>query len=274
MKELYEEIFLTLGKKANTLNYLVTYFEDYTDCESNLPTPTIPINFSKFHNLKLLKIYNYYLRFENQIQSSCYKNLRTLQVNYIQISTTICVIKNCEGHLRKILVNSYDKSDNYYEESLLLIRTVYEYCPLVEYLSLSFPKSTIHFVEFEKLLKACLNLKSLLLKINCYYHDAKSREKASLEIGKELSRILIKSAPDNLREIRLTDTNKIKFSLETLDAFLDNWRGRTPLSIIISDPLYKKEEYMEILNKYMDDGVIKEFKIGYSACWSYLSFED
>ncbi|CAG8458423.1 6644_t:CDS:2 [Funneliformis mosseae] len=51
---------------------------------------------------------------------------------------------------------------------------------------------------------------------------------SKLESGEELSRVLIKSAPDNLREIRLVEMVShrygITFSLETLDAFLDNWR--------------------------------------------------
>ncbi|CAG8434032.1 9719_t:CDS:1 [Funneliformis mosseae] len=253
-------MFLTLEKKANTLNYLVLGIEDHNDYEANTMI-TIPINFSKFHNLIMLKYKFYWPRFEHQIQTSCYQNLRTLHVNYIHISTIICVIKNCKGHLRKILVDEYDKRDNNYQESLLLIRTVYEYCPLVEYLSLAFPKSTNHFVELEKLLKTCLKLNSLLLKIACSYHDEKSLEEARLETGEELSNLLIKSTPDNLREIRLGEmvshTYGVKFSLETLDALLDNWRGR---SIITSDESYKKEEYMEIINKYMDDGVIKKFK--------------
>ncbi|CAG8565747.1 5489_t:CDS:1 [Funneliformis mosseae] len=273
MKELYEVIFLTLEKKANTLNYLVTNFEDYNiyEGESRPEPPPIPINFSKFHNLKMLKIKMYYLEFENQIQNSCYQNLRTLHVNYIPISSTICVIKSRKGHLREILVDGYDTEDNYDQDSLLLIRTVYEYCPLVEYLSLAFLISTIHFAEFEKLLKTCLKLKALLIRIDCYYHGVKSKEEASLEIGEELSRLLIKSAPVNLREIRLwkySSSCGIKFSLETLDAFLGDWRGRTPLSIFTSDSSYKKEEYIKIINKHIDDGVIKEFKCGdYSANW-------
>ncbi|CAG8719297.1 11257_t:CDS:1, partial [Funneliformis mosseae] len=54
-----------------------------------------------------------------------------------------------------------------------------------------------------------------------------------LEIGEELSRLLIKSASDNLREIRLGEMVAhcygVKFSLETLDAFLLGSFVRLPL---------------------------------------------
>ena len=56
-----------------------------------------------------------------------------------------------------------------------------------------------YFTEFEKLLKVCQNLKSILLiiiPINI------------LEYEKELLRILIRSAPTNLREIRFFDNFK------------------------------------------------------------------
>ena len=51
-----------------------------------------------------------------------------------------------------------------------------------------------------------------------------------------------------------------KFSLKTLESLLESWRNRSVLSIITSDPDYNKEEYLEIINKYKNDGVIKDFK--------------
>ena len=51
-----------------------------------------------------------------------------------------------------------------------------------------------------------------------------------------------------------------KFSLKTLESLLESWKGRTALSFITSDQIYKREEYMEIINKYKNDGVIIDFK--------------
>ncbi|PKC11890.1 hypothetical protein RhiirA5_353654 [Rhizophagus irregularis] len=76
--------------------------------------------------------------------------------------------------------------------------------------------------------------------------------------GEELLKILIRSAPNNLREIRFFDNFKI--SLEILGSFLEGWRGRPSLSILTSDPVYEGENYINLVKKYKDDGVIKDFR--------------
>src|SRR5207249_6399392 len=136
-------------------------------------------------------------------------------------------IKNSGGHLKRISLNPYDRyynEDNFYDNSLLFIRNIYKYCPSIEFLSLEFPSSKEHFTEFEKLLKVCQNLKSLLLIID------KVETTTNEEIGEELLKVLIRSAPTNLKELRFF--NDFKFSLEALEAFLGKWRGRPALSIL------------------------------------------
>ena len=84
-----------------------------------------------------------------------------------------------------------------------------------------------------------------------------------LSNGKELLKVLIRSAPTKLRELRLY--NHFKFSLESLEKFLEEWRGRPALSILTSDSIYKGENYIKLINKYKNDGIIKDFK-----CKSYI----
>ncbi|CAG8450210.1 13510_t:CDS:1 [Funneliformis mosseae] len=89
-----------------------------------------------------------------------------------------------------------------------------------------------------------------------------SVEEEKFESGEKLSRALTQSAPDNLTEIRFGEIfpySGFKFSLKTLDTFFDNWRGRKALSMYACDLEYKKVEYAEIIKKYIDEGVIKEF---------------
>ena len=74
----------------------------------------------------------------------------------------------------------------------------------------------------------------------------------------ELLRILIRSAPINLREIRLFDY--ITFSLEILGEFFEKWRGRHSLSILTCDSTYIRNDYVELIEKYKNDGVIKDFR--------------
>ena len=75
----------------------------------------------------------------------------------------------------------------------------------------------------------------------------------------ELLRILSSSAPKNLREIRLFDY--VTFSLQTLGEFFEKWRGRHSLSILTCDSTYIKNDYryVELIEKYKKDGVIKDF---------------
>jgi len=88
--------------------------------------------------------------------------------------------------------------------------------------------------------------------------EFKSYEEKLLQYGEKLSKALIEFAP-NLRIIKFSGYD-FKFSLKTLEFLLENWKGQTAISIITSDPVYEKEEYMKIINKYKNDGVIKDFK--------------
>jgi hypothetical protein len=257
--DIYEETFLALAKKADTLTHFITNFQE--EYEFTFPSRIL----SEFHNLKTLKlnfhpIFDY--SYDEQLKSSDYPNLETFQLDDITlISTVACIIKNSGGHLRRILVNNYDVvEDNFNEESLILINAVYEHCPLIEYLSLAFPSSDDHFVEFEKLLKHCQKLRVLAISISNVNEISKSPEKMSADREK-LLRALTRSSSTNLREIRFFE--HFKFSLETLEEFLENWRGRPALSIFTCDLGYVKEEIVEYeatINRYKNDGVIKDFK--------------
>ncbi|CAB4460650.1 unnamed protein product [Rhizophagus irregularis] len=255
--DIYEETFLALAKKADTLIHFITNFQE--EYEFTFPSRIL----SEFHNLKTLKlnfhpIFDY--SYDEQLKNSDYPNLESFQLDDITlISTVACIIKNSGGLLRRILVNNYDVvEDNFNEESLILINAVYEHCPLIEYLSLAFPSSDDHFVEFEKLLTRCQKLRILAISISNV--SEKSHEQMTVDREK-LLRALIRSSSTNLREIRFFE--HFRFTSETLEDFLENLRGRPALSIFTCDLGYIKEdlaEYAEIINRYKKDGVIKDFK--------------
>jgi len=171
-------------------------------------------------------------------------------MNYMVYHIIDNIIKNSGRHLRKILIK---ECDYFIEDCPNYTRTVYESCPLIEYLPLVFPSN---FIEFEKLFKNCQKLK--VLSIYMVHMDEINEEKL-LGYGEKLSKALIEFAPKNLRTIKFSEYD-FKFSLKTLESLLEGWRGRTALSVITSDQIYEKEEYMEIINKYKNDGVIKDFK--------------
>ena len=122
-------------------------------------------------------------------------------------------------------------------------------------------------MEFIRLLQAYQNLK--VLSIFMVYMNQGIElpsEKEKLEYGEKLSKALIDFAPKKLRAIWFSEFD-FKFSLKTLETLLENWRSHTSLSIFTSDLDYGREEYMEIINKYKNDEVIKDFKYNYDNCF-------
>ncbi|EXX67828.1 uncharacterized protein OCT59_003427 [Rhizophagus irregularis] len=260
----YKEIFLELEKKAGFLNHLKLSFLyidsfDYTIMQRLL---------LKLHNIKTLKFNEFNFINKSILKMLVYNNLEILNIDYFTISKTSIIIENSGGNLKEVSLKPHDflyDENNFRNESLIFIRKIYEYCPLIEYLSLPFMPSKNHFIEFERLLQVCQNLKSLLLiTSNRYIYET---EKEILENREEILKLLIKSAPTNLREIRFLD--EFNVSLEVLEEFLEKWRGRPALSILTSNSIYEGEDYKNLINKYKNNGVIKNFK-----CKSYTYVED
>ncbi|CAB4426091.1 unnamed protein product [Rhizophagus irregularis] len=258
----YEQILLALEKKAESLNYLRLSFHYVENYEHTLLLEILP----KFYKLKILIIDDYLLLNEEQLEKfkmQVYPELEILSIEYNRLNTVTSIIENSGGRLKKILFNPYDiidfefDDDNYNENSLNFIRKVYENCPLIEYLSILISPTKEIFSEFEKLLKRCQNLKSLLVILDNYddnYED-------DLKDGGELLKILVRSAPTNFKEIRFG--SEFKFSLEMLKEFLENWRGRSELSLFTIDPIYISGDYAKLINKYKIDKVIKDFSNEY-----------
>ncbi|GES82300.1 hypothetical protein GLOIN_2v1785452 [Rhizophagus clarus] len=214
--------------------------------------------FPKFRRLISLLIDDFCFFTKDQLKSLIYRDIEILNVDYVTLDTASSIVENSGGKLRKILLkycDYYNYEDYFNQDSLIFIRKIRENCPRIEYLSLIFSPSEEHFTEFEKLLKTCRNLKSLLIVISNLDNE-ESFEDISNN-GKRLLEILIRSAPTNFREIRFFDD--FKFSLEVLGKFFKNWRGRPALSIITSDDVYEEEKYTNLINEHRNYGVIKEF---------------
>ncbi|RIA87409.1 hypothetical protein C1645_827831 [Glomus cerebriforme] len=145
----YEEIFLILEKKADSLNNLIIYLKYHFFAHSLLQRIIL-----KFHKLKMLIINEGVLIYKEQPKMLIYPDLKILHIDYITISAASSIIENSGGNLKEILLFKYFKTENNFnEESLNFIRNIYRHCPLVKYLSLLFSPSKEHFTEFEKLLK-------------------------------------------------------------------------------------------------------------------------
>ncbi|GBB84941.1 hypothetical protein RclHR1_11510005 [Rhizophagus clarus] len=267
IKDSQKIIFHELEKKANNLNSLEVFFHYEHKFIQEILT--------KFHKLKILRIENYLFFNEEQLKKlnmQVFHQLEILNIEHNKINVISNIIENSGERLKKILFRPRDslnyEFDDLNENSLNFIRKIYENCPLIEYLSITFCPSKEHFTEFEKLLKVCKKLKSLLIII--FNNSMAETHKKKMENGEELLNVLIKSTPTNLREIRFFD--HFKFSLEVLEEFLGKWRG-CALTIVTKDSIYRGEDYKKVINKYKNYGVIKDFRCEtYEYNVNYLSY--
>ncbi|EXX78307.1 hypothetical protein RirG_016160 [Rhizophagus irregularis DAOM 197198w] len=259
-EHLYKDSFFALEKKAESLNYLRIYFYYVEDNDQPLFLEVL----LKLYKLKTLIIgENLFLSKEQlkTLKKQVYPELEILNIEYNEINVASSLIENSGGLIKKILLKPHDiidfelQNDNFNESSLNFIRKVYKNCPLIEYLSILISPTKENFIELEKLLKRCQNLKSLLIVI--FDNDEDTYEE-NLEYGDELLNILIRSAPPNFNEIRFS--NEFEFSLDILEEFLENWRGRSALSLFTIDPIYESGNYLKLINKYKNDKVIKDFE--------------
>ncbi|EXX52924.1 uncharacterized protein OCT59_012777 [Rhizophagus irregularis] len=251
----YREILFALENNANNITHLNIYFI-YISRSSQKILP-------KFHKLKTL-ITSFGSLDEQQLKMCVYRDLEIFKINHYNLKAASIIIENSGERLKKILLEPYElleDVDNFIEDSLIFIRNIHKNCPSIEYLSLIFSPSNEHFEEIEKLLKVCRNLKLLLLVIfdHTYEDSTYSYEEKNLKYGQELLKILINSTSNNnLKEIRFC--GGCKFSLGALGEFFEKWEGRT-LSIITSNYyIYEDEEYKELINKYKNNGIIKDFR--------------
>ncbi|UZO00024.1 uncharacterized protein OCT59_001278 [Rhizophagus irregularis] len=194
----YTKIILALEKKSDMINHLILYFQLLYH-EEHMLFRILP----KFHKLKTLILNKYCSK--NETLLPIYYNLEILHIDYINMNAVINIITNSGGYIKEILpnYNSYYDDDYHYEnytkDTLLLISSIYENCPIIEVLMLVFPSSLEHFVEFEILLRNCQNLK----KLNLIIDDNCGNYEQGAENIKELLRILNRSAPTGLKNIKI-----------------------------------------------------------------------
>ncbi|CAB4436680.1 unnamed protein product [Rhizophagus irregularis] len=261
----YKKILFSLEKSANNIIHLNIVFQYI--CRSS------PKVFPKFHKLKSL--ITYFDSFsKEQLKKCVYRDLEIFMIDHYNLGAASIIIENSGGHLKKILLEPYEIEEfenNFNEDSLTFIRSIHKFCPSIECLSLIFPPLNEHLTELKILLKICHNLKSLLLIIVDTGYEDLTEENFSengenllengenlLENGENLLEILISSTPINIKEFRFC--GDFDFPLETLEKFLETWKGCT-LSIFTSESIYKGDDYVKLINKYKNNGVIKDFRI-------------
>ncbi|RIA85898.1 hypothetical protein C1645_879016 [Glomus cerebriforme] len=241
----FGDIGQALIKNSNSLIHFKAFFS------GNISFP--PTILPNLYNLQKLQFFIPRLdkQYEDQLKISTYSHLRILHIENISSDTVVEIIEKTNGHLKKILIENY----NYCNDSKRLIRSIYKNCPNIENLSIIIHNH--NFMEFKKLLKTCQNLKELYIRILNNDKDEEKSEEEKFEDGGILSEILIDSAATCLNYIKFL--NYWKISSKDFEKFLENWKGRPPLTLI--DANYDDFFDSEILEKYKSEGVINRFNV-------------
>ncbi|CAB4429352.1 unnamed protein product [Rhizophagus irregularis] len=186
-----------------------------------------------------------------------YINFQKLQILKIQdrfpkVEVLIKFLENNGKYLKEFYIGDDDgKSDN----SLNL--SIAKFCPMLRKLSTGIKSNELETLKI--IFDNCKYLESI--KIWC--GDEFLSEKQALETVVKYSQ--------NINEIILYHLFTVRFKLlpKTLESFFVNWTNRTPqksFSLVIvtydgENSLDKNDENMEIIQKYINLGVIKNFKV-------------
>uniref|UniRef100_U9TQQ5 Uncharacterized protein n=1 Tax=Rhizophagus irregularis (strain DAOM 181602 / DAOM 197198 / MUCL 43194) TaxID=747089 RepID=U9TQQ5_RHIID len=249
LEDPYTEIFNVLKKHANTLNHFDINLQFDDEFFNEYDYSFLQDAFLELYNLKILEIeapifLNNDDYFSKELEMVAYRNLEILEIDFIDIYQVNCMVKNSLC-LRELRINDFHWNyDNFYNDSLNFIRTICENCFLIEHLTVPMFLEN-QFIEFEKLLKNCQNLRLLYLK-----HTTNIKGGNELEFGDYLSNVLIKVASTNLRKLIIPFD--IRFSLKTLETFFEKWKGRPAISIHFDDYYFyqKDDSYVKLFDKY------------------------
>ncbi|RGB28391.1 hypothetical protein C1646_767877 [Rhizophagus diaphanus] len=240
----------SLNKHANTIQYFKMTTPPTTNILSSLINlKELELNGNKNCNLEDLG--NLFLPF-----------LRILRVSNIQVEYLTNLIKNTNGYLIEIKIDNINHDDN---NNRKIIKAIYQNCPKLKYLKLLLKNSNIF--ELEKLLIKCQNLNGLYI-LTDYYID-------TIFYWNDLFEILTTSSPKNLFKFKFNINSSKPIKLESLKLFFDNWKGRNPMLLQLSNSYYcinngDMKKYIDLIKKYKVEGIVKK----YNNDWYGRTYKD
>jgi hypothetical protein len=218
----------------------------------------LPLSFiTEFTNLQELELSfyrNYSYEDYEKLQHATFSQLKILRIVYTspRYGLLIKFLENNGKNLKEFHIGDYSGDcDN----SLNL--AVAKFCPSLRKLSTGFKSNELETMKI--VFNSCRYLESI--KIWC--SDEFLNEKQALEM-------ILKYSPKNFYELKLDYPDYMRSELkpEELESFFIGWANRITqksLSLIIinsdSDSFDKIDENMDIIEKYMDLGIIKKFNV-------------
>ncbi|RIA98786.1 hypothetical protein C1645_870402 [Glomus cerebriforme] len=260
-----------ISVQKNLQSFIIIQFREMTDLTpfmEKLPNTLIRLNILKYNfislyfitrftNLQELRLYFYYeeyfIDFE-KLQYSIFPNLQILKIQCKcpRFELLIKFLENNGKNLKECYIGDfYGDSDN----SLNL--AIAKFCPNIRRLSAGFKNNELETMKI--VFNCCQYLEGFII----------WRGRDFLN-EKEVLETIVKYSPKNFYEIIFQHINIIYSVLipEELESFFINWTNRVPqksLSLVIvndgSNSLDTSDGNIEIINKYIELGVIKKFEI-------------
>ncbi|RGB43398.1 hypothetical protein C1646_680882, partial [Rhizophagus diaphanus] len=167
-----------------------------------------------------------------------------LKVNRVPLIATINLIESITRNLSEIIIHC-DKALRDVG-CKMLIQAIYQNCPNIRYLKLSFDIKIL-IPEFENLLISCQFLIGLIIHV---------RKDYKFRWGK-LFRILAKSSPISLFKFKFYSK---EFKLKDLKLFFDNWKNRRAMLLKIVFPSFKVDQQLvSLIEQYKAKGIIENY---------------
>ncbi|RIA86063.1 hypothetical protein C1645_829863 [Glomus cerebriforme] len=208
-----------------------------------------PSIFKNFVNLRELKLGDGSLirDYDLHLQQANLPSLQYLEIGWTSLYTIAKIIQSTKGDLVEIKViagqNSTKKNTKTY------LQTVTKHCPKLKMATLFYygDNDDSEIKEFKKLLMTCSFLEQIIL--------IRYKEHGLTDYDNELLDVLERYASISLKFIQMQN---LRFSPESLINFFEKWKHRkVPLSFHC---LYEDDIDMNIINKYIQEGIIKKFK--------------
>ncbi|GBB87261.1 hypothetical protein RclHR1_01370020 [Rhizophagus clarus] len=206
-KSFYKVLENSLINHASTIQYFKI---------NRQPTTNI---LSSFVNLKTLEINGGMSELSwDCLENSYFPFLQVLKARYIPIKSLVKVIESTNGDLNEIKI---DDKLHFETDNKIIIQSIYQYCPKLQYLKLVIRENNI--LELENLLIKCQYLNGLYIIIhNHVFWDC------DISFNWDhLFEVLARSSPISLFKFKFYFFETCKF--ESLTSFLDNWKDRNSM---------------------------------------------
>ncbi|GBC06697.1 hypothetical protein RclHR1_00070064 [Rhizophagus clarus] len=249
-KGTHEKLNKALARKGNTIKKLYL-------CSVNINSSSFYSFLTSLVNLKKLSISNpkYY-------ESQQYHVIPEFpELQYLDVCNFTCyefyakLIEKTKGNILRVSFCAAKKYNmNAIKNTGMLIKAIANNCSKIQSLSVHIDKND--FIHVKSLLLNCKNLIGIeLMRSRSFFYDDPGD-------GDELLDMFAKFSPKSLICINLSGI--WKYSLYGFEQFFESFRGRNLNSFNISDFRLNYEDHIQIIEKYINEGVLKT-----SNCTSY-----